>query len=355
VSTSKPVRLQDIADRAGISRAAVSLALRNHASIPAQTRARVEALARELGYRPNPLVSALMSYQRSTRERRKTHLALALIVNFSRRSAWGQYLSEDLLSTAAARAEQHGYNLDEFWLGDLKLSPQRLGSVLFQRNVPGLIVAPLPAPQGELALDWSRFASVAIGYSLSQPRLHRVTTNRFQAMRLAVGRLLERGYTRLGLAMHENQDARVNHQWGAAFVWEQQQLPLRDRTVPFIVEEQEWNFNRFRLWYDQNGPEVVLGYDPTIVQWLKRIGRQVPDNTGFVHLWNPDRTGTFAGIYHDPPAIGAAAVDFLVGMIQRNERGLPAAPQTLLLEATWLNGATLRDPPRKSKRRRAAT
>jgi hypothetical protein len=68
----------------------------------------------------------------------------------------------------------------------------------------------------------------------------------------------------------------------------------------------------------------------------------VPKDVGFVHLWTPDRSGNYAGIYHDPPAIGAAAVDFLVGMIHRNERGVPAAAQTLVLEASWQDGATLR-------------
>jgi LacI family transcriptional regulator len=356
VSTSKPVRLQDIADRAGISRAAVSLALRHHASIPAATRARVEALARELGYRPNPLVSALMSYQRTTRKRRETHLTIGLIVNFSRKGEWKPYLSPDLLSTAAARAEQHGYGLEEFWLAELKMTPERLGSVLYQRNIPGVIIAPLPVARGELDLEWERFSGVAIGYSLIHPSLHRVTTNRFLAMRLAIEKLRERGYKRLGLAMRLNQDARVNHQWGAAFVWEQQQLPAKYRTEPFIIDEREWSAARFAEWFEHHRPEVILGYDPVIVEWLKRLRMRVPDDVGFVHLWNPDRSGKYAGLYHDPPAIGAAAVDFVVGMIHRNERGLPEAPQTLLLEATWQDGATLGAPSAGTrKQRRAAT
>ncbi|MCF3936111.1 LacI family DNA-binding transcriptional regulator [Acuticoccus sp. M5D2P5] len=44
------VRLLEVAEEAGVSRAAASLALRHHPSIPAATRQRIEAAARKLGY-----------------------------------------------------------------------------------------------------------------------------------------------------------------------------------------------------------------------------------------------------------------------------------------------------------------
>jgi LacI family transcriptional regulator len=338
----KAVRLQDIADKAGVSRATVSLSLRNHASIPAPTRERIQKIAQQLGYRPNPLVSALMTHQRSARPQQPTHLTLAAIINFSRRDVWKTFLSEDLLSAAAKRAEQLGYAFEEFWLGDTKMNTQQLSSVLFRRSVPGVIVAPLPEAHGELLMEWSNFSAVAIGYSLMRPQLHRVTTNRFQAMRLAIAKLRTLGYHRVGLALRQNQDARVDHQWGAALAWEQQQIVERNRTAPFVVEDRDWNERNFAHWYRKNRPEVVIGYDPEVIDWMATLGVKVPQDAGFVHLWNPDRSGTFAGIYHDPPAIGAATVEFLVGMIQRNERGLPASAQTLLLEAAWQDGGTLR-------------
>ena len=56
------ITMQQVADAVGLTRAAVSLALRKHSSIPARTQTRVAEAAQRLGYRPNPLVSALMSY-----------------------------------------------------------------------------------------------------------------------------------------------------------------------------------------------------------------------------------------------------------------------------------------------------
>lgn len=324
-----------------MSRATISLALRNHPSIPPATRSRIQKLAEEMGYRPNPLVSALMSHQRATQPRRKTDITLALILNFSREGDWQNYVSEDLLSRAAAQAEHLGYKLENFWLKDLKCSSDRLASILYGRGVPGVIVAPLPEAHGCVSLPWERFSAVTIGYSLLQPRLHRVSTNRFLAMRMAVRRLLEQGYERIGLALPFDQDARVEHQWSAAFVWEQAQLPASARTEPFMLEEPKWTERQFAKWLKANRPEVILGFPP-LLEWLKALGLSVPDEIGFAHLWNPDESGAFAGIFHDPPAIGAAAVDFLIGMLHRNERGVPDAPQALLLEAGWRDGATLR-------------
>jgi DNA-binding LacI/PurR family transcriptional regulator len=342
VNGENAIRLQDIAARAGVSRATVSLALRNHASISSQTRARIHKIAEELGYRPNPLVSALMSHQRRGKQHGPKHLGLAMVINFSRDQRWQRFLSEDLLSTAAARAEQLGYHLEEFWLPDAAITPEQLSSILYRRSVPGLIIAPLPEAHGQLRMEWNHFSAVAIGYSLLNPQLHRVTTNRFQGMRLAVKHLRQLGYRRLGLALRLDQDARVDHQWGAAFAWEQQHTEAKFRTAPLVVPESDWNERNFARWFKANKPDVILAYDPEIIEWLKRLDCRVPGDVGFAHLWTPDTSGKFAGIYHNPPAIGTASVDFLVGMIQRNERGLPASSQTLLLDTSWQEGKTLR-------------
>lgn len=51
--------LKDVAERAGVSRSAVSRTFTDGASVSASTRAKVEAAAQELGYAPNALASSL--------------------------------------------------------------------------------------------------------------------------------------------------------------------------------------------------------------------------------------------------------------------------------------------------------
>ncbi len=55
---------RDIARHLGVHVSKVSLALRRHSSIPADTRERVEKAARDLGYRQDPALTALMAFRR---------------------------------------------------------------------------------------------------------------------------------------------------------------------------------------------------------------------------------------------------------------------------------------------------
>lgn len=333
--------MQDVADRAGVSRASVSLALRNHPSLPAGTRNRIQRLADELGYRPNPLVSALMTYQRDVRTVKPNGMTLAFVCRFSRGDRWRTYLSPDLITGAVREAEKHGYRLEEFWMGDMSMSQERFWKVLYQRGIRGMIIAPLPTAHGRLRLNWSHFSTVVIGYTMAHPNFHRVSTDRYRAMLMAVRRLDRMGYRRLGLALDLDQDARVNHQWAAAFQWGQHNPGSGHQRELFLVRGHEWNELNFVRWFAKASPEVVLGYDPAIVTWLRQMGKRVPEDVGFVHLWNPDTTGQYAGLYHTPPAIGGAAADLLISLVERNQAGIPESPQTLLLNATWADGATL--------------
>ena len=55
------VRLRDIAEKAGVSRMTVSLALRGDPQVSKDTQARIREIAEELGYQPNAKVSRAMS------------------------------------------------------------------------------------------------------------------------------------------------------------------------------------------------------------------------------------------------------------------------------------------------------
>ena len=110
-----------------------------------------------------------------------------------------------------------------------------------------------------------------------------------------------------------------------------------------MVEDQLWNEKLFGKWFQKNKPDVVISQQPKIIDWLKNLGLNVPDDVGFVHLNCPDKSGAFSGIYQNGPLMGRAAVDFLVSMLQRNERGLPEVPHLVLIEGTWVPGTTVRN------------
>src|SRR3954468_10634128 len=59
--TKKPPTLQDVAVVLGTTKSAVSQALSGKGNTSAKTRARILAVAREMGYEPNPLAQRLAS------------------------------------------------------------------------------------------------------------------------------------------------------------------------------------------------------------------------------------------------------------------------------------------------------
>jgi LacI family transcriptional regulator len=56
----RPVTLRDVAEAAGVSVATASKALNDQGRMTAETRTRVQAIARELGFRPNSLAQSLL-------------------------------------------------------------------------------------------------------------------------------------------------------------------------------------------------------------------------------------------------------------------------------------------------------
>ena len=74
--------MKHVAAAAGVSLAAVSLALRRDRSIPEATRARIEAAAARLGYRPNPLVAALMADLRGRHPQRDAAHVIAYVESY---------------------------------------------------------------------------------------------------------------------------------------------------------------------------------------------------------------------------------------------------------------------------------
>jgi DNA-binding LacI/PurR family transcriptional regulator len=88
--------LDDVAKRAGVSRALVSIVMRDAAGASAQTRARVRQAAEELGYRPDPRARRL-----------REHRSRLLGVTFTA----GQEFHADLVDGVYATAEELGYDV----------------------------------------------------------------------------------------------------------------------------------------------------------------------------------------------------------------------------------------------------
>jgi hypothetical protein len=79
-----------------------------------------------------------------------------------------------------------------------------------------------------------------------------------------------------------------------------------------------------------------------VEQWMKKLGNEVGNDYAMAGLSVLDKQSEFAGIYQNNPMIGRTAVDILVGMMHRNERGVPEIPMRILIEGSWVDGKSVR-------------
>src|ERR1041385_6353295 len=84
---SNGITMKSIAAQAGVTQATVSMSLANNPRIPVATRERIQAIARRLGYHPNPYVSTLMRIRRQGKPL-KDKPALALVCALNTADGW---------------------------------------------------------------------------------------------------------------------------------------------------------------------------------------------------------------------------------------------------------------------------
>lgn len=333
--------IKDVAAHAGVHHSTVSLALRNHPSIPETTRARIRASAETVGYRPDPMLRSLMAYRRGI-QTQPGRTVVAWVTNYPTRTGWRRTrVFAELHAGAARRAEELGFKLEEFWLREGGMSLARANQILDARNITALLIAPQPEPNARLDLNWAQVSAVTFGYTLASPRLHLVTNHQFASMCRLVQELLALGYRRPALALPKSLDQRVHHGWLGGFLAEQAYLPLRQRTRP-------WLFDAFALdtlgrWLGREKPDVLISPTEDVWRGLPTLGYRVPDDLGFALPSRPTPDEPRAGVDENSQAIGAAAMELLAGLWQRNERGIPAVPQRLLIEGLWRPGPSVRD------------
>lgn len=321
----------------------VSLAMRDHPRLSRETCARIQELARKLGYVPDPMLASLASYRHSLRPT-AYNSTLGWVTAFPGRNDWRKIdIFKEQHAGATQRAGELGYRLEDFWLSEPGMTAARASQILSTRNLTGLIIAPLPKAGGTLRLHWQHFSAVAIGYSLGSPALHLVSANQYRCIRLALHELTRRGYRRIGLVMLKASDDRVDHNWLAGYLVERHESPEPTWLPPLVLEA--WDQRRFSAWIRREKPEAIVTKLPQVLPALRSLGLAVPGEVGLACLSDTHPGDEHTGVDENPRQVGAAAVDFVVGMLHRNERGVPALRYRLLIDGAWIEGVTVRPRP----------
>ena len=325
------VTLQMIADRIGVTCATVSMALRNDPQISQARREEICKMAEKLGYRPNALVSSLMSHIRQAKTPpQRTGLLYLVSGETGAPGPWPGHMYDLYFRGAAAQAARRGFRLEPFWIREPGLTEARIDKILRARNIPGVIVGPredaLPLP----GFPWERLAAVMISYTFPEPCLDRVLANFYNATRLAMTFLKRELLSPVRLILPESHDRNVLHLWKACYL--QERLGQRHFKTPLVVNDPSLVLE----WVKSNPGCTVLGTN-LVFRWLRDAGLREYEHFRFVSLNVEDQT-ELTGVLEPSLAIGAEAADLTISRILLNRMGIPANSHATLIDPTWQQG-----------------
>ena len=344
--------MQQIADLAGVSKSAVSLAMSNNPRLPRATRDRIQAIAESLGYQRNPIVDTLMTQLRASQQPR-FQANIGLINCSKNRDISSNHTFCALREGVCSRSEQLGYGVEEFWLDEPFLRPKRLRQILETRSIRGLILMATLTPHEihEGYEDfWDSFACAVIGVTHAEKMLPSATNDQYLTVRRAVEKVLGIGYQRPVLVAEKQIDELLDNRFSAGFFAATRHLPTGNQ-FPMIELNREDPAALIRA-VKQANPDVIITNESFVRDWLENAGYAVPRSLGMVHLdWHAG-LDHWAGMAQNNVQVGSAGADLVIHQLHKNEYGPQQHPKVVMLESEWRDGASVRSQPSTASRRR---
>ncbi len=348
-NSTRKVTQRDVAQKAGVSRSTVTYALKGNPKIPEMTRKRIARIAKELGYAPDPMLASLANY----RNRNRPHafhgvLAWIVLANYDFQSSphYRRYFE-----AAVNRAPYHGYKLEKIHVDPAQRNfPSRTAAMLNSRGISGILICPLPHADTHLKFVWKKFSVVALGYTLATPGLNDVASAIFQNVRLTLAELRHRGYQRIGMAINSLSDLRCKRTATSCFFGEQNATnpqPI-SRWIPIHPESYESRTQKSKgvaqleAYIRRHRLDALITDDHLILKRLANTSLSIPADLGVASINLPEPDAELSGIVERTDRVGSLAVDLLVAMLQRGERGVPISPVHSYVEGIWNEGTTLR-------------
>ncbi len=333
--------MQNIADEVGVTRAAVSLALKNHPSISEARRKQIHAAAERLGYRPNAMATALAHHRHQSRFH-PVQAALALINTYpDPKKLHAQSSFEDCWRGATMAAEKFGYRLEEFSVNE-KQPLKRLERIFLTRNIRGIIIGPLPPEESGVnweSFAWNKFSAVRCGFREKSPPFHYVTSAQATNTMLAFDKMRERGYQRIGFTGYWDK-ARM---FGGGFLWSQHELSSQSRVPPFLFSKEAPEPNQqpqFEQWLEEMKPDAILTDSLAVPTMLEKAGYRVPEDIGLAAT-NVRDMPLDAGIDQNPEEIGRVTTLAAISLIHDSDLGIPEFIREILVRGRWVDGESL--------------
>lgn len=342
---------RDIAKLAGVSVFSVSCALRNRPGISKERRAHIKAIAKKAGYRPNPLVTALMSQHRRPSAKRQMRAIIVCLMSAQTEKLLGERSSlRERFEGVRSACEEFGFLFEKLRWDDFGESSQRLFAGLRERCVPGVVFQGGDVPEWCLS-GWEHYALSSVGNRRINLSCHFASTDDYRNVWTAIGKLAGLGYQRIGFAMAQrHRVVRSDSRSLAAYLaWPSLSAhPHVASLPPYWVDA--WDRTGFLQWYKKNRPDVIIAIERTPFEYLKDAGIRIPEDVSFAHLDINTDWRDMAGIYQHNREVGQAAARQVIDQINHNLYGVPEHPHSIQISGTWVDGPSVYSEKPKAKR-----
>lgn len=331
--------MQMVAAQAGVSIYVVSKALAGKTGVSERTRARVLKIASEMNYQPNT-VGSLLARLRGKPLDATASLHLAIV---------------DLTpqSHHLFRAVCKQINAISSFVSLKDFARPGFARQLHARGVNGLVID-ARAIEGDLGHEvidsLSSFAAVKLSRGARRLGLHLVRQSAFDHMWMALQQVRAAGYTNLSVALFESASAiDDNARLGAmlAFQARHPEVDLRSRVIAIGPSHERQP--ELEAWAAQQRGRCLVAGHWVMLAKLMLAGFRIPGDFAAASAIIPDDQEKrwkelpeiIAGCPDQELVQFRRAVDLLVAMIARGEKGFTNTPTESVIEPTWRTGSTL--------------
>ena len=305
------VSLKDLATELGVSIATVSRALRNSHEVGDELRVRVQKLAKELNYRPNPFAQSLRS---------EAPKVIGVVVP----NLVTHYYSA-VLDGIEDYASQEGYSVIAINSHENYVKEENAIDNFVNMHVEGII-----ACLSQDTVDYSHFEEIhKMGIPLvffartCLPELFsQVVANGAEAAEQATSHLIETGSKRvafLGGPNHLDMVRRRKHGYLEAL--KQQNIPIdRDIIICDKIDFESSRESTLRILSSENRPDAILAFNDIITyaafDAIKTLGLRIPEDVAIIGFTDTDAsafvTPKLSSIEDQSHKTGAVACELLL-------------------------------------------